>query len=175
MRTFLVILSMLAVSLTGCRRNLQERAVDLSFFVVVAEQIEGGRRIDTPDFPKLGFIRSTPDFAVTRLVSAVTNVMRTTLDAEGTGEREESLLPGITITFLPADAERLADFKRQISRGQSVLLVVGEKPVGAFFMPVPPETRYPGAGQTPFLFLTLRSSGDVQSIVRQLDTPVRHE
>jgi hypothetical protein len=67
--------SVAVVLLSGCRRDSSNRtAVPLSFYVVSDHKIEGGRFIDTPDFPKLGYIAATPDLVVKRLESVALDV-----------------------------------------------------------------------------------------------------
>lgn len=63
-----VILSTSMALLTGCREQSDgDPGATLSFSVVHEEAIGNGRFIDTPDFPKLGYVAATPELTMTNL------------------------------------------------------------------------------------------------------------
>jgi hypothetical protein len=117
MRTLICILFVGAILLTGCRRDSSSAtAIPLSFYVVHDEKVEGGRFIDKPDFPKLGYIAATPDLVVQRLQSV-------DLDASPPFSLE---LPAVSIALRSVDApsftaltERAIDKKLLVMSGHA--------------------------------------------------------
>jgi hypothetical protein len=66
----------------------------LSFYTVSEERIEGGRLIDTLDFPKLGYISARPDLVVTQLVAVSETVSHSfTLKSDKDGKLIQTPLP----------------------------------------------------------------------------------
>lgn len=92
MRISTFILSLLAISLlSGCHiRGPKPAAKSLSLYVVNSTSVDGGRFINTQDFPKLGYIRPVPDLVIYRLKAAGLYKLHTTTDVEGSGEHTES-------------------------------------------------------------------------------------
>ena len=87
----------------------------LAFYVVSNERIEGGRFINTKEFPKLGYISAKPGLGIAEL-SKVTLTKRP-------GER-----PTILITLKKEQADQLADFTgRNVDR--KILLMLGNEPL----------------------------------------------
>ena len=112
--------SVAVVLLAGCRRESSNRAsVPLSFYVVSDQKIEGGRFIDTPDFPKLGYIAGTPDLVVTRLESVALDVSPPFSETR----------PAVSIAMCSQDApsftaltERAIDKKLLLMQGDTPLI-----------------------------------------------------
>ena len=87
----------------------------LAFYVVSPKKIEGGRFIDTKEFPKLGYIPAKPGLGITEL-SMVTLTKRP-------GDR-----PTILITLKQEQLEQLANFTgRNVDR--KILLMLGNEPL----------------------------------------------
>ena len=87
----------------------------LAFYVVSPKKIEGGRFIDTKEFPKLGYIPAKPGLGIAEL-SKVTLTKRP-------DDR-----PTILITLKKEQADKLADFTgRNIDR--QILLMLGNEPL----------------------------------------------
>lgn len=108
----------------------------VAFYVVSEEQIEGGRFIDTKEFPKLGYIRRTPDLALTAL-EAVTVAN----DVLGKFVREQQNRNGglaglgsdwrtLYIKLLPEDARKFEVLTKN-NLGKRILLMLGEQPLTA--------------------------------------------
>lgn len=68
MRKFIYLLLAIAPIVFACRvAHSEDTNCTLAFYVVSDVKIEGGRLIDTPDMPKLGYIAGKPDLTVTNL------------------------------------------------------------------------------------------------------------
>ena len=92
----------------------ESKSLSLSFYIVSDGKIAGGRYMDTPDFPKLGYIASKPDLVITQLM-AVTPL----------SERN-----AIEVTILPEDAQKLTSLTEQ-NIGKKVLLMLRDVPLMA--------------------------------------------
>ena len=120
MRALICVLSVAVVLFSGCRHDSSNgTSVPLSFYVVSDQKIEGGRFIDTPDFPKLGYIAATPDLVVKRLESV-------TLDASPPFSETR---PAVSIAMCPEDApsftaltERAIEKKLLLMQGGTPLI-----------------------------------------------------
>ena len=132
MRTLICILSVAAILPAGCGRDTSSAANGpLSFYVVHDEKIEGGRFIDTSDFPKLGYIAATPDLVIRRLQSVTTNGSLPFSEAR----------PGVFITLRSEDAPSfIALTERAV--GKQLLTMLGDTPLMA------PQVREPVRGAT---------------------------
>ena len=121
MRVLICIISATVVLLSGCRRDSSNRnPVPLSFYIVSDHKIEGGRFIDTPDFPKLGYIAGTPDLVVKRLESVALDVTPPFSETR----------PAVSIAMCPADAPSFAALtERAIDK--KLLLMQGDTPLMA--------------------------------------------
>jgi hypothetical protein len=125
MRMLLVIFSLFIASCLGHSVVVQGDA--LRFYIVSDGPIAGGRYIDTPDCPKVGYVANTPNLTVTRLQSVTTNV------TEGTFI--ESV---IVIQLCAPDAKVLADLTRR-NVGRRILISLGARPLVAPIVAVPIE------------------------------------
>ena len=99
----------MAVFLCGCRSNVP--STPLSFYTVSEEKIDGGRFIDTADFPKLGYISAAPDLVITRLAEVLA-------ETGTTG-------PELDITMRPEDAKKFEALTERIVM-KKVLLMLGD-------------------------------------------------
>jgi len=92
-----------------------EKKPTLAFYVVSPKKIEGGRFIDTKEFPKLGYIPAKPGLGITEL-SMVALTKRP-------GDRSP-----ILITLKQKQVEQLANFTgRNVDR--KILLMLGNEPL----------------------------------------------
>lgn len=110
-RTFLCGLIVLAASIASCERNAP--AIPLSVFVVSQEPIEHGRFMDTPDFPKLGYIGPKPDLTIARLEE---------VDSLVIAESGRSL-PALAITLQPDDADEFSALTERAVMKKTLLMV----------------------------------------------------
>jgi hypothetical protein len=106
----------------------------LRVFVVSDEPIADGRQIDTPQFPKLGFISGTPNLAIKRLkkVSLEEN-------AVPQADNETSTNWHFGVSLIPDDVAGLASLTAS-NVGKRVLITVGDLPVIAPVIRAPLET-----------------------------------
>jgi hypothetical protein len=104
----------------------------LSFYVVTDEKVDGGRFIDTPDFPKLGYIATKPDLVITQLVAVSETVSSAGMINSGKGGKQiETPLPDVptlNIQILPEDAQKFETLTKD-SIGKRVLLMLGDVPL----------------------------------------------
>lgn len=142
----------------------------LQLFVVSEPKILGGRFIDTPASPRLGYIATQSDLVITQLQSVVTNIARsrgTLISKDGKETTfEERQQPGIIITMWPEDARRFTEITAK-NVGKKVLLMLGDKPLLAPRLVSPIET--------PSLQLTLGKEKDSTLVERELTRLVRVE
>ena len=128
MRTFTLILSVLAVVLCGCRSDVP--TIPLSFYTVSEEKIDGGQYIDTSDFPKLGYVATTPDLVITRLADVYQTEPQAGVIIGGKLVSPPAGRSALGIELRPDDAQKLSKFSEQII-GKHLLMMLGEKPLMA--------------------------------------------
>jgi hypothetical protein len=128
MRTLCIILTVVLTSLTAYCADTVTTSNALCFFVVSEKPIGGGRYIDTPDFPKVGYISNSPGFVLTKLQKVWTNEV--TL---GT-----NTVPTVTIKMFQTDGESFAAFTQQ-NINRKLLLVLRDKPLIAATVKAPIE------------------------------------
>ena len=150
MRALLYSLTILTVLFTGCRSSAP--VTPLSVFVVSQEKVEGGRLIDTPDFPKLGYIGSTPDLTITKLEAVGTN----------TSGQPGQPRSGVVIMLRAEDAQSFSALSEKAVM-KKVLFMIGDTPLTALTVvsPLP-------AAQTRSLQLTLMNQADQTKIENEL-------
>ena len=157
MRTPLIIFILaIARSLAFCAETNA-----LGFFVVSETPIASGRYIDTPEFPKLGYISNAPSFVLTRLREVSTNDV-TEVSIVDRKVVSTNTSPAVVIRMFRADGERFAEFTRQ-NVDQKVLLMSRDRPLLAPMVRAPIET---GSIQLPSLS---------KSVVEDIQKLVRHE
>ena len=104
-----------AVLLLACSLQAADEKPALAFYVVSKEKIEGGRFIDTKEFPKLGYIPAKPGLGIAELEQASLT--------KRPGDR-----PTIFITLKKEQIDQLADFTgRNVDR--KILLMLGNEPL----------------------------------------------
>jgi hypothetical protein len=109
----------------------------LSFYVVSKEKVDGWKYIDTPQFPKLGYISPTPDLVINQLKDVKpfkVPSISTTTDADGQTQMKQP--PVIEITLLEEDAASFTALSRRAHRHQ-ILTMVGDIPLMAPLMMAP--------------------------------------
>ena len=135
MRILISILWVTTLLLFGCRDiSSASTNVPLSFYIVSAEKIEGGRFIDTPDFPKLGHIPAVPVLVLTKLESVVADVSHEQVvivnkDGKETVEPMKERM-AFHIRMRPDDAKKFTALTEQAISKQ-MLLMLGDTPLTA--------------------------------------------
>ncbi len=173
MRVLPFVLSIAAMFLSGCDRPSSDAgtsgdSVPLSFYVVSDEKIEGGQFIDTPDFPKLGYIAGAADLVITRLEAVVPDVSRqqdVMVDKDG----KQTVMPlrtrpALTIRMRSEDAKKFSALTEQ-AIGKRVLLMLGATPL------IAPRIQVPIS--TPSLILTLGDKTDNKKVEDELKKLVK--
>ena len=135
MRTLVVILWASTTLLFGCGESPSAPIkLPLTFNIVSAEKIAGGRLIDTSDFPKLGYIPAVPALELWQLedVTLGTSQNRTVIADRVDLEPVREMPKGTTfhIRMMPDDAKRLEVVTEQ-AVGKQMLLMFGDKPLMA--------------------------------------------
>jgi preprotein translocase subunit SecD len=149
MRTLLIIFSLFIAPCVG--RCVQPQSDNtLRFYVVSDNLIAGGRYVDTPECPKVGYVSNTPDLIVTNLQSVSTNALMTVVE----------------IQMFEPDAKRFADLTRQ-NIGHRILISLGDRPLMAPIVQCAIEN---GKMQ-----ITAGEGRDIQAISAVLKRFVRHE
>ena len=160
MRILIPILWVTALLLFSCRDiSPASTNVPLSFYIVSAEKIEGGRFIDTPDFPKLGYIPAVPALALSNLESVIPDVSReqvVMIDKDG----KETVEPmkermAFHIRMRPDDAKKFTALTEQ-AIGKQMLVMLGDKPLTAA------RVMSPISGQS--LLLAIGAKTDTKTI-----------
>ncbi len=173
MRALVFLLSTAAILLSGCSRPSSDAetsgsTVPLSFYVVSEDKIEGGQFVDTPDFPKLGYIANAADLVVTRLEAVVPDVSRQQdIMVDKTGKETVMPMqtrPALTIRMRAEDAKKFSMLTEQ-ALGKRVLLMLGDTPLIAPTVQVPIST--------PSLILTLGEKTDKRKVEDELKKLVR--
>ena len=169
MRALVYMLSVGTALLAGCGGSSSEATSDpLSFYVVSEKKIEGGRFIDTADFPKLGYIAAAPDLVVTRLEAVAPDISReqsVTMDKDG----KEAVGPwreraGFHISMHAAEARKFNALTEQ-TVGKQVLVMLGDSPLIAARVMSPISTGR--------LFMTFGENADINKIEHALKKLVR--
>jgi len=135
MRKLFYLLFAASALITGCRQSSSDAPkVPLSFYVVSEQKIDGGRFIDTPNLPKLGYIAAIPDLVITRLVAVSETVAHSGMvNVDKDGKRTVTPLPdqpALDIMILPEDAQKFEALTEH-SIGKQVLLMLGDAPLMA--------------------------------------------
>ena len=110
-----------AFVLCGCGRSASGvGVVPLSFYIVSDERVEGGRYIDTVEFPKLGYIAATPDLLLKNLKA---------VDLE----TPTFFTPPRSIVNVTMQTESVEQFASLTGRaaGKKLLIMLGDVPLTA--------------------------------------------
>ena len=160
MRTLIITFLLFIAPHVGLCVSVQEDT--LKFYIVSENPIAGGRFIDTPDCPKVGYITNTPNLVITRLESVSTNT--TTSYSFENGKSSAVLTPAILINMYGPDAAKFADLTRQ-NIHRRILICLGERPLIASQIDMPIES---GDFQ-----ITLGNGKDFEAITATLKKFVR--
>ena len=116
----------------------------LAFYVVSEEKVDGGRFIDTPDLPKLGYIAAKPDMVITQLVAVSETVTHSSMGKIGEDGKVTSTplpdQPALVVQILPADAEKFKSLTEHCV-GKQVLMMLGDTPLIAPRVSSPISTK----------------------------------
>ena len=110
----------------------------LCFFVVSEKPVAGGRYIDTPDFPKLGHISSTPSHVLASLKEVSTNNV-TSISILDRQVVSTNTTAAVSIIMFPEDGKSFATFTRQ-NINRQILLMLRDRPLIAPMIRAPIET-----------------------------------
>jgi preprotein translocase subunit SecD len=125
MRTLFNIISFATLFLLVGFQQRSAASPVLQFYIVSAEKIDGGKFIDTSNFPKLGYINSTPDLAITKLQSvAISTNNATSTDENG----RTTIIPSILISMQPDDAKKFSSLTEK-AVGKQLLVELNNTPL----------------------------------------------
>jgi hypothetical protein len=178
MRNLKFIFLFLAVSVLGsCSTGRQKSALTpLSYYMVNEISFDGAQFVNTPDFPKLGYLRPVPDLVIDRLKTAGIYKLHAISDVEGTGEHTESWGRAVVFTLFVADAERVAELKRQNIGKHDLVWMLGGAPLGTTYLSdsadSPDSVPIPKGPSTNVI--PLREHQNVRKIEHDLKSLVRH-
>jgi len=110
----------------------------LKFYIVSEQKIEGGKFIDTPSLPKVGYISATPDLVVTNLLD-VYREKRATSDIVNGKVVPSQPSPGLAVALRPDDAKRFTALTEK-ALGKRLLVALGDRPLTAPKVVAPIET-----------------------------------
>jgi preprotein translocase subunit SecD len=164
MKTLLSFCAIWAIAASAhCADNTTSKTNVLRFFVVSESSIPGGRNIDTPELPKLGYIRAQPDMLVLGLQTVATNTTHSISQYAGKTTEADKL--AIDVVMLPADAKRFAELTRQ-NVGSRLLLMLGDRPLIAPVIRIPIE-----AGHLQFTLGKRKDADRVREDLKSLVSP----
>jgi hypothetical protein len=148
MRKFIYIFWVVAPFFLGCWAAHSEITNNpLAFYLVSKENIEGGRFIDTTDFPKLGYIADKPDLTVTNLQEvfydkSMNIVIKPNKDGKTNWIAQSDLPKYLVVKLRPDDAKQFMALTKK-SVGRQLLVMLGGKPLIAWSQVAPfPEGRF---------------------------------
>jgi len=102
----------------------------ISYYLVYDSAVEGGRYVDTPEFPKLGFIAENPDLVVARFRDEVVTEQLAT-----NGAGDEAVWE-FCFSLYPEDTSRFRDLTEK-NLGGRLAIVIAEKIVAAPYVVEP--------------------------------------
>ena len=138
MRKHVQSLLLIATLSFGCVAGRCETTNTLKFYIVSEQEIEGGKFIDIPTLPKVGYISATADLVVTNLLDVYREKRATAVIVDGKVVPIESP-PGLAVALRPADAKRLTTLTEK-AIGKRLLVVLGDMPLTAPKVDAPIET-----------------------------------
>jgi preprotein translocase subunit SecD len=161
MRTLSFIFLLFVVPCVG--RCVEPRADNtLRFYVVSDEPIAGGRYVNTPECPNVGYVTNTPNLVITRLQSVSTNASHVVHH----DKIPDEIKTDVVIQMFEADAKRFADLTRQ-NIGRRILMSLGDRPLMAPVVQAPIES---GGIQ-----ISVNEGKDIENIAAVLKRFVRNE
>lgn len=152
----------------------------LTYYVVREQMVEGGRFIDTPDFPGVGYIRPEPDSIIMQIQSFSTNIGKDLLYGNWHVmgiPAEQSWASGFSITLFKEDAIKVAELNRKNIAKRDLLYMLGNQPLAQCYMAMnasdSASIQLPTGPQT--IYLPLRNHQNLQEINKALQKLVRHK
>jgi hypothetical protein len=140
----------------------------LTFFIVSEQKVDGGRFVNTTNFPHVGYIAAKPDMTVTNLA----NVFRSkgaehSVVSDGKGKH--TVIPKkprltLTVKLTAEDAKRFTALTES-ALGQKLLIMFSEAPLYA------PRVMAPI--QTPYFAIDFASDAELERIEKTLKKLVR--
>lgn len=163
MRTFVALL--LVIFLGGILRASGDETELLAFYIVSPNRLKDGAFIDTKEWPKVGYIRRTPDLIVSNIVSAcrehitlATNIQE--LDGQ-TGFLKQRTDACLALTLQPKDAALFRNFMSK-TMGKKILLMLGGEPL------IATTVRSPITGNSWSLIVSEDKISDVETRLQKL-------
>jgi hypothetical protein len=138
MRKNIQSLLLLAIFSLGCISAGCETTNALKFFIVSDQKNEGGKFIDTPTLPNVGYISATADLIVTNLRDVYREKRATSAIIDGKVVPSQPPL-GLAVALRPADAMRFTALTEK-AVGKRLLVTLGDKPLTAPRVVAPIET-----------------------------------
>jgi hypothetical protein len=144
MRRLTRILATLALVVSGCwSAQCESTNESLTFFIVSEQKINGGRFIDSTNFPKLGYVAAKPDLMVTNLADVFpAKVADSAIMVDGKGKPTivpTHPPPSLTVKLTPPDAKRFTELTER-ALDKQLLIMLGDKPLTAPKVLSPIET-----------------------------------
>ena len=138
MRKHIQPLLLIATFSLGCVAGRCETTNALRFYIVSEQKIEGGKFIDTPTLPKVGYISASADLVVTNLLDVYRERRATSAIVDGKVVPSNPP-PGLAVALRPADAKRFTTLTEK-AVGKRLLVTLGDKPLTAPTVVAPIET-----------------------------------
>src|ERR1041384_1779502 len=128
MRKFIQTFSVIATFTFGCVAGRSETTnAPLTFYIVSEQKIEGGKFIDAPNLPKVGYISAKPDLVVTTLLDVYREKRATSAIVDGKVVPSQPP-PGLAVALRPDDAKRFTALTEK-SLGRRLLVALGGRPL----------------------------------------------
>jgi hypothetical protein len=136
MRKLIYLFAIFAPFLLGYKAYAQNTNSALAFYLVSEEKIEGGRFVDTPEFPKIGYIAAKPDLVVTSLRDVYPQESENVMVDKDGKHTVVAGPPTLTVRLRAEDGKQFAALTQR-SIGKRLLVVLGEKPTAAPMVRMP--------------------------------------
>jgi preprotein translocase subunit SecD len=161
MRTLIIIFSLFIAPCVG--RCVEPQGDNtLRFYIVSDEPVTGGRYVNTPECPEVGYITNTPNLVITSLQSVSTNASHIIKH----DKMPDEIKTDVVIQMFEPDAKRFADLTRQ-NIGHRILISLGDRPLMAPVVQAPIENGN--------IQICVAEGKDIQGIAAVLKRFVRHE
>jgi len=148
----------------------------LACYVVARDLIDQGRFIDTPDFPKVGYISSRPQLVITNLHSFATNAQGGNYTWQIIDlPANQSFALRLSMTFFQADANKIGRLERRWIGQKNLLFMLDNRPLAEIYLTEdadsPDEFSTVYAPRT--IYFTLRQQSNLQETAGALERLVR--
>ena len=138
-----------------------EPAPHLDIFLLSEGPLQDYHFIDTPAYPKLGYVAPRPDLVISHLKGV--SIGEPSDSAAGPAEKNSAGKSSLEMRLTPADAEALETFSAA-NVGKRIVFMLGERPLFA------PILRTPLSTQT--IQINPPEGADVQELKRELEALV---